>query len=216
MMRQQRRERAKHVAEGIATGMWMILRQGLFTEQDHVAIWWKSVEKDIEREEIAESVASWVLKKGEQEEWGEKEESAKAIVKLMAEVGVEEVIVDAITATLTQEKKMCNTCMENFPSEKLVECNMSLQCSYAQCVDCILNQPGMGLCPRASCMRIHSKCPACREVGGILELSDARVTKEHVIKSVRKIREYNTETLKGFVGPMMEYVAYASGQLISE
>lgn len=86
----------------------------------------------------------------------------------------------------------CMTCCLPFGEDRLFGCQTP-NCTYLQCLECIIKDGG-GACARPGCVRIHMKCPNCREkqvlktaAGDCMELTD--LPSELLYRTLDTVRE---------------------------
>jgi hypothetical protein len=84
------------------------------------------------------------------------------------------------------------TCCLPFGEDRLFGCQTP-NCTYLQCLECIIKDGG-GACARPGCVRIHMKCPNCREkqvlktaAGDCMELTD--LPSELLYRTLDTVRE---------------------------
>jgi hypothetical protein len=191
------------------TGLVEIMQRGLranaFQDLNQVKQFAEQLqqEEQEEQEGLAEAIEAV-------EEWTCTVEQAMRALTIMGRAGMPTPIVEAFRKSacvprprtwhmLSCSHAECDTCAKSCNSESLIGCETK-NCSYKQCVDCIV-KGGAGVCLHAECNNVHWHCPACRQQadGGQLQLSDPRITKEHVIRllnrSRKQAREHILETM---------------------
>ena len=81
----------------------------------------------------------------------------------------------------------CAVCCKPTAPAVLITCTAEGECDYSMCPQCVLDTGGCP-CTVAGCMKLHYKCPACRQHAIAPDLTDDRYTKQMVLQSMNTLR----------------------------